>query len=444
MTHNASAVQRPSQRALPAEGYLVSKGHSHYVLFLLFMLMAFDFIDRQVLAALLPYIKAEWALSDTQLGALVSAVNVAIAILAFPTAVVVDRWSRTKSIGLMAMLWSLATAACSFASSFNQMLIARFFIGTGEAGYVSGGNALLAAVYPQRMRATVIGIFQSASMVGTVLGVVLGGIIATHWGWRSAFGVVAVPGLLLAALVYFVSDYKTVVMEIQDKTTQLKRAVRWTDIAISIVKSPILLLLFLGQAAQLFFVSTLGNWLPSFFNRTYGMPVSQAGIRTGLVMVVAAVGMALGGYLIDRMTGSREQRRLLGPALFSLATAVLFMMAFNSPAGLQQTVLLFAGAFFMLGIMGPVVAAMQDVVHPGMRASCTGATALCTNLFGMALGPVSAGFLSDMFELQTALMLVSCAPLIAAVAYLVASYMFESELIKAHKVNATPMTVVTS
>ena len=420
--------------ASAADGYLVSRRHAHGVLLLLFVLMLFDFIDRQVLAALLPYIKLEWSLSDTQLGGLVSAVNAAIAILAFPTAVVVDRWSRTKSIGVMAVLWSLATAACSFATGFQQMLVARFLVGAGEAGYAAAGNSLLAAVYPARLRSTVIGIFQAAGMVGTVLGVVIGGFIATRWGWRSAFGLVAVPGLIAAVAVFFVRDYKTVTMKVVDAQTQTFRDIRWYEVAAKILRTPIMLVLFLGQAAQFFFVSTLGNWLPSFFNRVYGMPLNVAGVRTGLVLLAAALGMVLGGMLIDKLIRARPQTRLLGPAVFAVLTAVLFIAAFSLPAGAAQQALLYSGAFFMMGVMGPVISAIQNVVHPGMRATATGSMALCTNLFGMALGPISAGILSDRFDLQTALQIISVAPLLAALAYFVASFLYVKEAAKCQDV----------
>lgn len=416
------------------DGYLISRRHAHGVLLLLFVLMLFDFIDRQVLAALLPYIKLEWSLSDTQLGGLVSAVNAAIAILAFPTAVVVDRWSRTKSIGVMAVIWSLATAACSFATGFHQMLVARFLVGTGEAGYAAAGNSLLAAVYPARLRSTVIGIFQAAGMVGTVLGVVIGGFIATRWGWRSAFGLVAVPGLIAALTVFFVRDYQTVTMKVIDVQTQTFRDIRWYEVAAKILRTPIMLVLFLGQAAQFFFVSTLGNWLPSFFNRVYGMPLNVAGVRTGLVLLAAALGMVLGGMLIDKLIRARPQTRLLGPTVFALLTAGLFIGAFSLPAGATQQVLLYGGAVFMMGVMGPVISAIQNVVHPGMRATATGSMALCTNLFGMALGPITAGILSDRFDLQTALQIISVAPLVAALAYFAASFLYAKEAAKCEDV----------
>lgn len=397
--------------------YLYSPRQAHSVLLLLWLLMVFDFIDRQVLAALLPAIKADWGLSDTQLGMLVSAVNVAIAMLALPTAVLVDRWSRSKSIGVMAVIWSLATGACALAGNFYQLLAARFVIGAGEAGYSSGGNALLSSLYPARLRGTVIGIFHSAGMVGSVLGVVLGGVIATHWGWRHAFGAVALPGLLLAMLMFFVRDYRTVAVQVRDQASGSMRNIRWHEILRTIFRSPVLLVIFVGEAAQLLFVATLSNWLPSFFNRVYGLPLSQAGLRAGLVILVSAVGLACGGFVVDRLTRGHSHRRLYGAATFSLMTALLFIAAFTQPPGPLQSAFMVGGALFMVAVLGPVMAALMDFVHPGMRSSAGGAMILTTNLFGMSLGPTVAGLLSDRFNLQTALLIMSFAPLISCLCY---------------------------
>ena len=408
------------KQAGASEGYLVPKRHAHYVLFLLFALMAFDFIDRQVLAALLPAIKAEWALSDTQLGMIVSIVNVAIALLALPTAIIVDRWSRTRTIGGMAVIWSLATGACALAGNFYQMLAARFVVGAGEAGYSAGGNALLGALYPERLRSTVIGIFQSAGALGAVIGVVLGGFIAARWGWRAAFGVVAIPGLLFAVLVFFVKDYKTVAVTVRDEVSGALREVGWTETLGMILRTPVLLVLFLGEAAQLLFVSTFANWLPSFFNRVHGLAMDQAGARTGLALIVSAVGVALGGVVADRLARGRLHGRLLVSAGFALATAILFIAAFSRSGGGAQFALILAGSLFMSAVLAPVFAAVMDLVHPGMRTSAMGMLVTFNNVFGMALGRTLGGVLSDRYDLQTALLISACIPVIAAACLLFA------------------------
>lgn len=407
------------------DGYLVPPRHAHGVLVLLFLLMAFDFIDRQVLAALLPAIKADWALSDTQLGLLVSSVNVAIAVLALPTAVIVDRWSRTRTIGTMAVLWSLATAACALAGSFVQMLVARFMVGAGEAGYSAGGNALLGALYPERLRGTVIGIFQSAGALGTVLGVVLGGFIGAHWGWRAAFGVVAVPGLLLAVLVFFVRDYRNVAVTVRDEHSGAVREAGWAEVLGMVLRRPVLLVLFIGEASLLFFVSTLGNWLPSFYERVHGLPLQQAGVRTGGVLLSMALGVAVCATLVDRWSAGRQPRRLLFCAGFAALTAGLFIAAFRLPPGALQGALMLAGAFFMSAMLGPVFAAVMDLVHPGMRTSAMGMLVTFNNVFGMALGPTIGGILSDRYDLGTALLIVSFIPVIGVLCFAYAASRYE-------------------
>ena len=123
-----------------SEGYLLSKGYSYYVFALLFLLYMFDYIDRLVVVSLFPFLKRDWGLTDTQCGLLVSAVSWAILVFSFPVSLLIDRWSRKKCIGVMAVLWSLATAACAFAKNFPQLFLSRTAIGIGEAGYAPGGD----------------------------------------------------------------------------------------------------------------------------------------------------------------------------------------------------------------------------------------------------------------------------------------------------------------
>ena len=186
-------------------------------------LMMFDYVDRQVIVSLFPYMKAEWGLSDKQLGALVSVVSVTVALGALPVALFADRASRVKSIVVMATVWSLATISCMFTRNYGQLLAARAMVGLGEAGYGSVGAALIASHFPSRMRGALMAGFFASASVGSVLGVMLGGMIAAKWGWQAAFGVVGVPGLLLALLYLKVRDYRTV-----ELTPRLDRATRST------------------------------------------------------------------------------------------------------------------------------------------------------------------------------------------------------------------------
>lgn len=420
MTQNAPGTQLLAGKQ-DSDDYLYSKAHAHWTLFVLSVLMLFDYVDRQALSSLLPLIKQEWKLSDAQLGALVAAVNVAIALLALPTAIWADRWSRTKSAGIMAAVWSMATAACGIATNFAQLLAARFLIGTGEAGYTAAGNSLIAAAFPKRLRGTMIGVFQSVAVFGSVLGVALGGIIGVALGWRYAFGLVAVPGLLFAVLMFFVRDYETL------PVANSNRFSPWLGHLKELFCKPVLWLVYFGSAIQFFVIATVGNWMPSFFNRIYELPADQAGVRSGLLALCSAFGVMAGGWISDRVIAGNPCRRLWLPGVFSVLTASLFVAAFLQPPGLVQQVLLALGNFVMVALISPVITVIQEVVPPAMRSTSTGAMVTCNNLFGMALGPLVLGALSDKFDLATAMLLVSFMPILAAAAFFVAVPLYARE-----------------
>src|SRR5262252_6245545 len=197
----------------PADHRPAPRRYAWSVFGILFALMVVDYVDRQVVVSMFPHLKAAWGLSDGQLGGLVSVVSITVALGTVPLSLLADRWSRVKSIFVMALVWSTATLACAYAENYTHLMGARSLVGLGEAAYGAAGAALLASLFPVRMRSTILGAFLAAALVGSVLGVVLGGVIAQRWGWQAGFGAVAVPGLILAFVFLFVvRDYKTVAL----------------------------------------------------------------------------------------------------------------------------------------------------------------------------------------------------------------------------------------
>src|SRR5215831_14611166 len=238
---------------------------------ILFALMVMDYVDRQVIVSMFPHLKSEWALSDSQLGGLVSIVSITVALGAVPLALLADRWSRVKSIFLMVLVWSLACISCAFATSYWQLLGARGVVGMGEAAYGTVGAALLATLFPLRMRSTVLGGFFAAATMGSVLGVMLGGFIAERWGWQAGFGAVGVPGLLLCfVFLLIVRDYKTVALPCRTPSDGKPRNAARTVVA-ELLRPRTALLTCIGAGFNLLVVSTTWAWLPSFFNRYYGL-----------------------------------------------------------------------------------------------------------------------------------------------------------------------------
>ncbi|MGH6624090.1 MAG: MFS transporter, partial [Burkholderiaceae bacterium] len=309
----------------------VSRRYAWWVFAILVALMVVDYVDRQVVVSMFPHLKKQWDLSDSQLGGLVSIVSIIVALGTVPLSLLADRWSRVKSIFLMVLIWSLATIACALAQSYLQLMGFRALIGVGEAAYGSVGVALLATLFPARMRSMVLGAFFAAGIVGSVLGVVLGGVISEHWGWQAGFGVVGAPGLLLAVLfVLTVRDYKTVALPSQTPT----RASVKTSLSLGTVVSELLrprtaLITCVAAGLQLVMVSTTWAWLPSFFNRYYGLATDQAGLKTGVVVLVGGVGAVLWSVVADRMSVRFPRARLLVPAAAAFLTSAFMCFAFG-------------------------------------------------------------------------------------------------------------------
>ncbi|MFL5290305.1 MAG: MFS transporter, partial [Myxococcales bacterium] len=248
----------------------VRRSYALYVFFLCFFLMLLDYMARQVVVSMFPVLKAQWGLSDTRLGALVSAVSLAVGVLSVPLAVIADRYSRVKAIAVMAIVWSAATAAGALARTYEQLLVARFLVGVGEAAYGAAAASLIASVFPARQRSAAIGSFMSAALFGSVLGVVVGGAVGPRWGWQAGFWVVGIPGLVLAVLIFFLRDYDTV--ELSVKESGGAERMGFLDGVAEMFRSRSVLAAYAANGILVFVLGTMTAWLPTFFNRVYGLP----------------------------------------------------------------------------------------------------------------------------------------------------------------------------
>jgi MFS family permease len=430
--------------ALP-EGYLFPKGYTHYVFLLLWLLYFFDYVDRMVVVALFPFLKADWGLSDAQCGALVSAVYWAIVLFSFPISIVIDRWSRKKSIGIMSVLWSLATAACAITKNFPQLFIARTAIGLGEAGYAPGGTAMISALYPEKRRAFLLGIWNMSIPIGMAVGIVLGGYIATHWGWRNAFGIVAFPGFLIATLFFFARDYKTVGLEktvdqtsVEAPLAPVKKRMSTMDMVRVFSRTPSLLLTFFGFAAMLFLIISLSSFLPTYFQRVQGVPLQKATLLTSGIMIMAIIGAPLGGWMADRWMKTKIQARLLVPAIAALLTAVINFGAMHFfSGGILQYGLFILGGIASSAWASSAIAVTQDVVHPGLRAISYALCVIVQNLLGSSLGPLVTGAFSDLYGIAAALKISTLTAILSFIFFYVGSIYYERDLEKVERVTLT-------
>ncbi len=421
------AADMQNNATAPTE-YTVTKTRAWFAFAMIFLLMMSDYIDRQIIVSLFPHLKEEWGLSDKQLGGLVSVISVVVAVGSIPVALLADRFGRVKSIFVMASVWSMATISCMFARNYAQLFAARAVVGLGETGYGSVGSALINALFPKRLHATLLGAFFAASSFGAVLGVVLGGVIAEHWGWRAAFGAVGFPGLVMALLFLLVPDYKNVVVKMRPTIDSTKPKAHLMRMLTTLSRGPTMLMLCIAGSFQMILVSTMWSWMPSYLNRYQGMTAGNAAKYAALLVLCGACGAMFWGWVADRVGRRRMSNKLVMLCFTTVITALLFMLAFTLPLShsAQYIMILFAG-FSMTCTVGVSVSAVLDITHPGLRSTGAAVHAFAINLFGLAVGPFLSGVISDMWSLQTAMAVVPAVGFLAAIFYWKASRTYEAD-----------------
>jgi len=376
----------------------VSPLYANYVLGLLFLVYVMNFVDRQVLSILLDPIKRDLGVSDTAMGLLTGFAFAAFYTLAgIPVARAADRGSRRTVIAVGLGLWSAMTAASGLARSFGALALARMGVGIGEAAGTPPSHSLLADYFPPERRAAALGFYANGIYVGTMLAFLLGGWVATHFDWRTAFLLVGLPGLPLALLV------RMTVRELPRGTSEaatgddeeemtLREVVRFAFARRTFVD-----VVFGGSLLSLMGYGTL-VWGPAFLGRVHGMAPLEIGRWLGILIgVCGCAGAWLGGVASDRL-GQRDVRwRMRAPALAALASlpfAAGFLLLPTPALALAS----FA-PFYMLAnaYVGPVWWALQGIARLRMRTTISAFFQFILNLIGLGAGPLVVGMLNDCF-----------------------------------------------
>jgi predicted MFS family arabinose efflux permease len=399
---------------------------------LTFALLLSDYMSRQVLSAVFPFLKLEWALTDTQLGGLVSVVSLTVAVLAVPLSLLGDRWGRVKSIVLMASIWSLATLGSAIAANYEQLMLARIFIGVGEAAYGSVGLAVVLAVFPVYRRASLTGAFLAGGSFGSVLGVALGGALAVQFGWRWSFAAMAVVGLVLVVLYrMFISDKKLAQYRVDDvaecgpvSTTGERARLR------TLFSTPSVIAAYVGSGLQLFIAGSLFAWLPSYVGRAYGLAPDKAAGIAAVAILLMGTGMIVCGAVTDRLARTVAIRKWTSAIVYTVASLVFLGVGFSLPHGGVQLLLLAIGVFFAAGTAGPAGAMVTNLTHESIRATALGTLTLANNLLGLAAGSLVTGILADRIGLEGAMKVVPMVAVGALVALLIGRRAYPTSLAK--------------
>ncbi len=380
---------------MAAEPALFSAATRRYMLGTLVVVYTFNFIDRQILSILLEPIKLDLELSDTQLGFLTGfAFALFYATLGIPIARWADGHNRRNLIALSLTIWSGMTALSGLAQNFGQLLLARIGVGVGEAGCSPPSHAILSDYYPPDRRATALGIYSLGIPVGILFGFLAGGWINEFFGWRVAFFVVGIPGLLLALVVRFTLREPIRGMSEGRSASGDQPGVGETFRFLWQKRS--FRHLAFGGALTAFVGYGVVSWLPSFMIRSHGMQTGEIGTYLGLILgIPGGIGIALGGYLADRFGGRDAHWYLWIPAI-ALLVSVPFSVGVYLSAGPYAAL-----AFLILPValgnfyQATTFSQTQGLVSLRMRSVAAAVLLFILNIIGLGFGPQAVGLLSD-------------------------------------------------
>ena len=372
-----------------------ARGYANYVLAVLLLAYIFNFIDRQIISILLQPIKVDLGASDSAMGFLSgTAFALFYATLGIPIARWADLWVRRSIIALGLALWSGMTALSGAAQTFAQMAAARIGVGVGEAALSPPAHSLISDYFPPERRATALGIYAMGIHLGILFGVLAGGWLEQYWGWRLAFVVVGLPGILLAVIVQLTvrepargSSEGLVSTEPAPPAAAVFRFL-WSLRSFRHLSFATGLTAFGGYA--------FANWAPTFLRRVHDMAGAELGTKYGLALGLGGVvGSAVAGMLADRLGRSDPRWWLWVPAIATLAPAPFTLTFFFHGDPDLALAWLFPGLVLAAFYQGPVFSTVQTLVKVRMRSVASGILLFIINIVGLALGPPSVGLLND-------------------------------------------------
>ena len=364
------------------------------VLLLLLLAYVFNFLDRQIVSILKIPIKAELGLTDTQLGLMGGIAFASVySTLAIPIARYADRNGRARVIAAAVLLWSLFTALCGLTANFTQLFLARMGVGVGEAGGVAPSYALIADHVPPKRRARSLAIFSLGIPIGSALGLFFGGWLAEAFDWRAAFTAIGLCGVPIALLIGTLVP-EAPVRAVAADTSEAVPSFGATCALLA--RKPSFWLLSFGAASASICGYGIGFWLPSYFNTSLGLSLGSIGSYFGsIVLVGGSIGIVFGGWLADRLGGSRTGAYAAIPALAFLLTAPIYAVAMFAPSLSVGWILFTIPYALSLVWLGPIINAVQGLVAPALRATGAASFLMINNLIGIGFGTFIFGFMSD-------------------------------------------------
>jgi len=396
-----------------------------------------NYIDRYIPAGALPLILAAFSASDAQGGLLQSLFMFPYAIVSPLAGALGDRTRRFGVAGVGVLIWSAATFASGLAPTFTVLLIARVVIGIGEASYSVVTPPLLGDYYPPERRTGVLSTFYAAIPMGSAVGFVVGGVIGSHFGWRWAFFLAGIPGLLLALALLTFKDPPRSAMTVTPGPGAAQAtgapAAGWSDL----LRYPSFVINVVSQTIYTFAIGGLAAWMPTYFYRERGLPLAKATlIFGGIVCVAGFVGTIAGGKVCDAVARRTRVAAFLVPGLSLILAAPFTWLAILSPTPIVFWPAMFLTLMLLFVNTGPLNAAMTNVLPGAIRARAFGACTMSIHLLGDALSPFLIGVASNRMGLRLPVVATGLLPIAAGLVLLAGRGAFGRDLRRADLLSA--------
>ncbi|HEX8061503.1 MAG TPA: MFS transporter [Cyclobacteriaceae bacterium] len=371
--------------------------YRYFVLVMLTLVYVFNFIDRQLLVILQESIKKELSLSDTQLGML-SGFSFAIfyVSMGIPIARWADKANRRNIVAMSLGLWSIMTGLSGLAKNFMHLLLARIGVGVGEAGGSPPAHAMISDYFSPGERATALSIYSTGIYFGMLIGYLMGGYLNQELGWRTAFFVLGLPGVVFSLLFYaVVKEPKRGATDINASTATYS----FVQVLKLLFSKPTFVFLAFACALHTFCIYGILNWTPSFLARLHGMANADIGVSLGLILgITGALGTFVGGWLTDRFGKNDKALYLKIPAYMILTSIPFVVGALFLPTNFGSLVCIGVINFFYGSYLGPSINVAHMLVPASLRALTSAVLFLVLNLIGLGFGPIVVGMISDLLS----------------------------------------------
>ena len=385
-------VDVASQAAGPASAATTSSARRYYVLGLLTVIYALNFLDRTIFNVLIEPIKKEFVLSDTAMGLLAGFGFVLFySLLGIPIARVADRLNRRNIVALAFAFWSAMTLLCGAAANLSTLALARIGVGIGESAGTPASQSLVADLYDKNERPRALGIYAIGTYLGVFLGYFIGGYVNQHYGWRMAFFTAGLPGLVLAGVLWLtVSEPKRGTMAESFAPEPIGPTLGF------LASQPSFVIVLIGFCLTTYTNYATAAWIPPFLARVHHLDSAEIGTYAGTFKgLFGMAGTLVGGLVVAKISRRDDRWKLWAPAIMSALAGPAFALCMLT-SDFKTMVAALAATSFLVGFhLGPIFAIAQTVARPSMRALASAIILLTATCFGQGVGPLAVGMIND-------------------------------------------------